>query len=79
MFYFEKDIETISDEGLKRIQLERLKALAAYVHDRIPFYQNQFTAKKIDVSKFKSLDDLEFLPFTTKSALRDRYGRRSVS
>jgi len=71
--YFQKDIETISPQKLKEIQTERLKRIASYVADKIPFYTKLFKEKKIEPSKLSSLDDLKHLPFTTKSILRDNY------
>jgi len=67
------EVEWLPEKELKRIQLERLRNILKYVKEKVPFYNNLFNEKKINIDKFSSLDDLKNLPFTTKSALRDNY------
>lgn len=67
------EIEWEGERELKRIQSERLKNIIRYVVEKVPFYTNLFKKENIDVSKFSSLDDLKYLPFTTKSVLREHY------
>jgi phenylacetate-CoA ligase len=66
-------IENATAKELKSLQLERLKTLLKYIDAKMPFYTNSFKEKKINVEKFSSLDDLKYLPLTTKSVLRDHY------
>ena len=73
MAFFNKEIETASLSRLKEIQLERLRKLLEYVSAGMPFYRKTFEEKKIDISKFSTLEDLKHLPFTVKSTLRDHY------
>lgn len=54
-------------------QFEKLKALLHRVNASSPFYQKKFSQNGIDINKIKSLDDLKYLPFTTKDELRDAY------
>jgi phenylacetate-CoA ligase len=68
-----KNIETATAKELKDLQLDRLKTLLRYMYEKMPFYNNSFQEKHINVEKFSSLDDLKHLPFTTKSVLRDHY------
>jgi phenylacetate-CoA ligase len=70
---FNKGVENISASELKKVQLERLQFLLRYVNGKMPFYADSFKRKKINVEKISSLSDLQYLPFTTKSVLRDNY------
>ncbi|MCM8757218.1 MAG: phenylacetate--CoA ligase [Candidatus Omnitrophica bacterium] len=71
--YFEERTETLTEKELKELQLERLQRIAAYVQQKVPFYQQAFAANHIDAAKISTLDDLRYLPLTSKSALRDHY------
>ncbi|MCK9265517.1 phenylacetate--CoA ligase [bacterium] len=73
MNYFNKDIEIAASAQLKAIQIERLKDVVKYVSEKVPFYSKSFDEKKINISKFSCLSDLQYLPFTLKSTLRDHY------
>ncbi|MDR0514108.1 MAG: phenylacetate--CoA ligase [Coriobacteriaceae bacterium] len=71
--YYQPEIETMPRDGLQALQLERLKALVAYVYERIPFYREAFDAAGVKPSDINALDDLSKLPFTAKQDLRDAY------
>jgi phenylacetate-CoA ligase len=66
---FEPEFETMPRERLRELQLERLRALVAYLRERVPLYR----ARLADVSEVASLDDLARLPFTRKDDLRETY------
>jgi len=78
--FWEKDIETISRDQLRALQLERLqKTVETAV--RSPFYRRLFKEKGLAPHDFKSLDDLQRIPMTTKDDLREEwpYGFLAVS
>ncbi len=58
---------------LERLQLERLRKMAVYVRERIPFYQRKFAEKGVTENDLRSLEDMRRLPFTVKTDLRDNY------
>jgi len=60
-------------EKLEALQLERLKQTAKRCYENVPFYKKAFDEKRIYPNDIKSLDDLENLPFTKKTDLRDNY------
>lgn len=60
-------------QDIKFEQLEKLKALLHRVNENSPFYKKKFHDNKIDIEAVKTLDDLAYLPFTTKDELRDAY------
>ncbi len=71
--YFQPDLEKLPESKLKSLQTERLQHIASYVQQKVPFYRKSFADSRIDASRISSLNDLQYLPFTTKGALRDYY------
>jgi phenylacetate-CoA ligase len=65
--------ETLPRDALRALQSERLRALARYVVDRVPFYRDAFEDAGVGPDDVRSVDDLPRLPFTRKSDLRDHY------
>ncbi|MDH6534230.1 phenylacetate--CoA ligase [Parabacteroides sp. 52] len=72
MMYWQKDIETLSQEELQKMQLDKLKQTIALASNS-PFYNKLFTENNISPDSIQSLEDLKKIPFTTKSDLRDNY------
>jgi len=68
-----KKCETMSREELEKLQLERLRDTVKHVYENVPMYKKRFDEAGISVDSIKSLDDLERLPFTLKTDLRDNY------
>jgi phenylacetate-CoA ligase len=58
---------------MRAMQLERLRAAAAWAGERVPFYRNALAEAGVEPSTLKSLEDLERLPFTRKAHLREHY------
>lgn len=73
MSYFNKDIETLPIEKLRKLQNERLQKQIQTVYTKVPFYKNQLDEKGLKSSDIKTVHDLHKLPFTKKAALRDTY------
>ncbi|MCI5082705.1 MAG: AMP-binding protein [Saprospiraceae bacterium] len=72
MFY-QKDIETLPLEHLRKLQNERLQHLLQHVYHNVPFYKQQMNEKGLKPSDIQGVQDLHKLPFTHKSDLRDHY------
>jgi phenylacetate-CoA ligase len=72
MIYNER-METMTRTALQELQLERLRATVKRVCDRVPFYRDKFNELGVTPDDIHSLDDLNKLPFTVKSDLRDHY------
>jgi phenylacetate-CoA ligase len=68
--YWERRVERISRQGLRRIQKRRLKSILNYVYSQSPFYKRVFKASKVHPSDFVDLPDIRRFPFTTKDDLR---------
>ncbi len=73
MNYWNKDMETLPMEKLRELQLERLKAIVKYAYERVPFYRKKFDEVGIKPEDIKSLEDIRYIPFTSKADLREVY------
>lgn len=71
--YWNREIETMERERMLDLQLERLKKQVAFVYDNVPFYKKMFDAAGMLPGDIKSIPDLEKLPCTSKTDLRDNY------
>lgn len=71
--YWQKEYETMPREKLADLQLQRLQQTVAKVYEHVPFYRKSFNDLGLKPDAINSLDDLQYLPFTTKQDLRDNY------
>ncbi len=70
--YLHPEMETLTREGIEKLQLERLKKTVAHCMNS-PFYKKRFEENNLTPDDIRSLDDLRKIPFTTKQDLRDTY------
>ena len=63
--YFNPEVETLSEEGLRAIQLERLQKTVRHCMNS-PFYQKKFQELGISPEDIKTLDDISKLPLPRK-------------
>ncbi len=73
MNYFQKEIECMPREEMRKLQAERFISTVEYTYNNSPFYKKRFDEKGIKPSDIKSLDDLHKIPFTTKQDFTDNY------
>jgi phenylacetate-CoA ligase len=66
-------LEAISRPELEKLQLQRLQKTLSAVAQKVQFYKESFKKAGFEPSACKSLSDLQKLPFTSKSDLRDAY------
>lgn len=71
--YWNKEIECMSREDMKKLQDERLVAQVKHVWDNVPYYRKKMEEKGVTPDDIKSTDDLCKLPFLSKDDLRDAY------
>lgn len=67
------DMECMNRKDLESLQLERLKALVDYCDRNVEFYHNRLSAAGVTADKIKTLSDIQYIPYTTKTDLRDTY------
>ena len=65
--------ECATREEKNEIQLERLKKIAAYCYERVPFYKQKFDEIGLRPEHIKTLSDVKHLPFTTADDLKNNY------
>ncbi len=68
-----KEIETMSRKDIEAMQLERLKWTVDYCINNVKFYHDRLTPLGISGDKIKTLADIQYIPYTTKTDLRDNY------
>ena len=71
--YFNKEIETMPREQLKRLQSEKLVRQVRHVYDHVPYYRALMDENGVSPDDVKGVDDLYKLPFISKSDLRETY------
>lgn len=71
--YFQKEIETMPVEEIKKLQSEKIVKQVKHVYDNVPYYRNLMEEKGVTPDDIKGIEDLYKLPFLTKSDLRDAY------
>jgi phenylacetate-CoA ligase len=71
--YWNKEIETMEYEKLRKLQGERLKSTVQRVYENVPYYAEKMKNAGISPRDIKSIDDLHKLPFTYKTDLRENY------
>ena len=72
-YYFQRDLETMPRERLAALQLERLRASVRNAYEHVPMHRERLDAIGMAPDDITALEDLERLPFTRKSDLRDHY------
>lgn len=65
--------ERLARPELERLQLQRLQWTVRHAYENVPFYQRRFDEVGVSPEDIRELRDVERLPFTTKSDLRDNY------
>ena len=71
--YYQKEIETMPVEELKKLQSEKLVKQVRHVYENVPYYRDLMDKKGVTPDDIKGIEDLHKLPFLTKSDLRDAY------
>ena len=71
--YFQKEIETMPVEGIKKLQSEKLVKQVKHVYENVEYYRNLMDEKGVKPEDIKGIEDLHKLPFLTKADLRDAY------
>ena len=67
---FKPEIEFQPRNVIKAFQEEKLREDLQYLKAKSPFYRALFQREKIDVDKIKTLEDLRYIPLTTKKDLQ---------
>lgn len=71
--YYQKKIETMSVEKIKKIQSKKLISQVKRVYDNIPYYRELMDKVGVKPSDIRGINDLKKLPFLTKQDLNNTY------
>ena len=71
--YYQKDIETMPREEMKKLQSEKLVKQVKHVYENVAYYRDLMDKKGVKPEDIQSIDDLHKLPFLSKAELRDAY------
>ncbi len=71
--YYQKEIETMPIDDIKKLQSEKIVKQVKHVYENVEYYRNLMDEKGVKPEDIKSIDDLHKLPFLTKADLRDAY------
>lgn len=70
---YNRAMETLPLEQLRKLQSERLVQLVQRVYSDVPFYRHLFDEAGLEPGDIRGIEDLHKLPFTHKNDLRDNY------
>lgn len=73
MAYYQKDMECMPREELKRVQSERLVWQVKRMYERVECFRNRMDEAGLKPEDIHGIDDLTKLPFSYKKDLRDYY------
>ena len=71
--FYQKDIETMPYEDMRKLQSERLVKQVKHVWDHVPYYRKLMEEKGVTPEDIHGVEDLHKLPFISKADLRDQY------
>ena len=71
--YYQKEIETMPVEDIKKLQSEKLVKQVKHVYENVPYYRDLMDKKGVKPEDIRGIEDLHLLPFLTKADLRDAY------
>ncbi len=71
--YFQPEIECASREVMHYIQSKRLRRLVERCYQNVPVYRKRMDEMGVLPGDIKEIEDVQKLPFTTKTDLRDNY------
>ena len=70
---YEPEIECASRDYLHAVQSARLIKMVKNAYDHVPFYKKLLDDAGVQPGDIHSIDDIQKLPFTVKTDLRDNY------
>lgn len=73
MAMWQKEIETMPRDELKKLQSERLVWQVKRMYENVELFKKRMDEKRLKPEDIKSVDDLHKLPFSYKQDLRDYY------
>lgn len=72
-FLPEMALDFMPQDQLKKVQLQRLKAVVKLAYDKVPLFRGRMEEKNLTPDSIRELEDIHKLPFSMKKDLRDTY------
>lgn len=73
LMIWNEEAEKMPHDKMKKLQSERIVSLVKRVYDNVEFYRNKMDLAGVKPSDIKGIEDIQKLPFVTKSDMRDIY------
>jgi phenylacetate-CoA ligase len=73
LMIWNKELECMKRQKMEDLQLSSLQQSINRAYDNVPFYRKRLDEAGLEPRHIKSLKDIENIPFTTKTDLRDNY------
>ena len=70
---WDEEIECMSKEDMEELQLKRLQEVVTTAYNKVPYYHKRYSEEEVYPEDIETLEDIEKLPFTTKTDLRASY------
>ena len=70
---YNKKAECMSVKEKEELQLKRLQVVVKRAYENVPYYRQRLDEAGVTPEEIQTLKDIEKIPFTTKSDLRDAY------
>jgi phenylacetate-CoA ligase len=71
--YWNEKIETMPSEEIQKCQLEKLKEQVKYCYNNSVFYRKKFDSVGLKPDDIQTFADLQKIPFTVKTDLKENY------
>lgn len=68
-----REAECMTTDEMEELQLKRLQEVVKRAYENVPYYQKAFDEAGVLPEDIQTLEDIEKLPFTSKTDLRDAY------
>jgi len=73
LYHPASNADYLHEEQLRTLQLQRLQAVTQHAYDNQKLFRERMDAKGLKPDDIKTLNDVNLLPFTQKTDLRDTY------
>ncbi len=71
--YFQKEIETMPPEEIRKLQSHKIVKQVRHVYDNVKYYRDLMDEKGVKPEDIHGVDDIRLLPFLSKQDLKDAY------
>ncbi len=71
--YYQKEIETMPVEEIKKLQSEKLVKQVKHVYENVAYYRDLMDKKGVKPEDIRGIEDIHLLPFLSKADLREAY------